>query len=262
MKQRIDNKALTQYNILGVEVCGLTVIELHGLIEDYIRGQHKALILHVNVHCLNLCYRYHWLRGFLNQSQLAFCDGAGVMLGAKLLGYHIPERITYADWLWQLAAFAEPRQITFYFLGGRPGIAEKAAQQLQVRHPDLQIVGVHHGYFDKAIGSQENQAVIEQINAARPHILLVGFGMPVQEQLLRENWGEIDAHVALTGGAVFDYISGELRRAPRWMTDHGLEWLGRLIIEPRRLWQRYVVGNPIFLWRVLGQRLGWLKIES
>jgi len=78
MKQRIDNKALTQYNILGVEVCGLTVIELHGLIEDYIRGQHKALILHVNVHCLNLCYRYHWLRGFLNQSQLAFCDGAGV----------------------------------------------------------------------------------------------------------------------------------------------------------------------------------------
>jgi len=179
------------------------------------------------------------------------------MLGAKLLGHHIPERITYADWLWQLAAFAEPRQISFYFLGGRPGIAEKAAQQLQLRYPNLQIVGFQHGYFDKGEDSVENQAVIQAINQAKPDILLVGFGMPLQEQWLQENWERIDAKIALTGGAVFDYISGELRRAPRWMTDYGFEWLGRLLIEPRRLWQRYVVGNPVFLWRVLGQRLGF-----
>jgi len=261
MDQRIDDKALAKYDILGVGVCGLTIIELHGLIENYIQHQHKAFVLNVNVHCLNLCYQHQWLRDFFNQSQLVFCDGAGVMLGAKLLGHHIPERITYADWLWELAAFAEPRQFTFYFLGGRPGIADKAAQQLQTRYPGLQIVGIYHGYFNKATDSQENQAVIEKINAVQPDILLVGFGMPIQEQWLQENWDRIDGSVALTGGAVFDYISGELRRAPRWMTDHGLEWLGRLIIEPRRLWQRYVVGNPIFLWRVLGQKVGWLKIE-
>ena len=78
---------------------------------------------------------------------------------------------------------------------------------------------------------------------------------------LAENWERVEAHVALTGGAAFDYISGELRRAPRWMTDHGLEWLGRLLIEPRRLFQRYVLGNPLFMLRVLAQRFGLLRFK-
>lgn len=102
--------------------------------------------------------------------------------------------------------------------------------------------------------------VIEKINKVRPNILLVGFGMPVQEYWLQENWEKIDTNIALTGGAVFDYLSGELRRAPRWMTDHGLEWLGRLIIEPRRLWKRYIIGLPLFFLRVLLFKLGLLKI--
>jgi len=222
-----DERGLMHHNILGVNVCAVTVDALHHWMEQRILKHEKVLVLHANVHCLNLCQKHSWLRDFLNQSQLVFCDGAGVMLGAKLLGHHIPERITYADWLWQLAAFAEPRQISFYFLGGRPGIAEKAAQQLQLRYPNLQIVGFQHGYFDKGEDSVENQAVIQAINQAKPDILLVGFGMPLQEQWLQENWERIDAKIALTGGAVFDYISGELRRAPRWMTDYGFEWLGR-----------------------------------
>jgi N-acetylglucosaminyldiphosphoundecaprenol N-acetyl-beta-D-mannosaminyltransferase len=86
--------------------------------------------------------------------------------------------------------------------------------------------------------------------------------MPLQERWLMENWDHIDANVALTGGAVFDYVSGELQRAPRWMTDNGLEWLGRLLIEPRRLWKRYLIGNPLFIWRVLKQRLGLLHFDE
>jgi N-acetylglucosaminyldiphosphoundecaprenol N-acetyl-beta-D-mannosaminyltransferase len=141
-------------------------------------------------------------------------------------------------------------------------VADKAAANLKARYPDLRIVGTHHGYFDKTQGCAENEAVIEQINTVKPNILIVGFGMPLQERWLMENWDRIDANVALTGGAVFDYVSGELRRAPRWMTENGLEWLGRLIIEPRRLWKRYLIGNPIFLWRVLKQRLRLLHIGS
>ena len=80
--------------------------------------------------------------------------------------------------------------------------------------------------------------------------------MPLQELWLAENWEKIDANVALTGGAVFDYVSGELRRGPRFLTDHGLESVARLMVEPRRMWRRYVVGNPLFLLRVLKQRLG------
>ena len=84
--------------------------------------------------------------------------------------------------------------------------------------------------------------------------------MPLQEHWLMENWHRIESNIALTGGAVFDYVSGDLRRAPRWMNENGLEWLGRLVIEPRRLWRRYLVGNPHFLYRVFRQRLGLLRI--
>lgn len=247
--------------MLGVQITPLSVSQLHDSLENYIRQDQKALVLNVNVNCLNLAYEQTWLRSFLNTAKITFCDGAGVILGARSLGYRIPQRITYADWIWQLAKFAEPRGFTFFFLGARPGVAEQAATSLRKRFPDLRIVGTYHGYFDKTPGNQENEAVIQQINAVRPNILIVGFGMPLQERWLKENWDRIDANIALTGGAVFDYVSGELRRAPRWMTDHGLEWLGRLIIEPRRLWKRYLLGNPLFLWRVFKQKIGYEQYE-
>ena len=121
--------------------------------------------------------------------------------------------------------------------------------------PNLGIVGIHHGYFDHTSGSSENETVIQQINAANPDVFVVGFGMPLQEWWLKENWDRVNADVAITLGAIFDYVSGELRREPRFLTDNGFEWLARLFIEPRRLWRRYMVGNPVFLMRVLVQRL-------
>jgi len=178
-----------------------------------------------------------------------------ITVGARILGHHIPERITYADWMWQLAEFSANQGFSLFLLGAEPGVAELAAARLLERYPNLAIAGVHHGYFEKEPCSAETQAVIETINAAKPNILLLGFGMPLQEKWLMENWEAIDTNIALTGGAVFDYISGELKRAPEWLTASGFEWLGRLIIEPRRLWRRYLVGNPIFMWRIVKQRL-------
>jgi N-acetylglucosaminyldiphosphoundecaprenol N-acetyl-beta-D-mannosaminyltransferase len=254
------SKIHDQLCLLGVQVSALTISELHACLAEYVWREQKKLVLHVNVHCLNLAHSFSWLRQFLNQAEIVFCDGAGVMLGARVLGHHIPQRITYADWMWQLAEFAESHGFTFFFLGAHPGVAEKAAARLKGRFPALRIVGLYHGYFDKTPGSSENEAVIQKINVARPNILVVGLGMPLQERWLMENWDRVQVNVALTGGAVFDYLSGELHRAPRWMTDHGLEWLGRLIIEPGRLWRRYLIGNPLFLWRVLKQRLGLLPL--
>jgi len=249
------------HSLLGVQISALTVDRLHARIAEIIQADRRALVLHANAHGLNLAYRHAWLRRFLNQAEIVFSDGAGVILGGRIMGFHIPERITYADWMWQLAEFGARQGFSFYFVGARPGVAEKAAARLCERFPDLRVVGTHPGYFDMTAGCSETLAVVEQINAVRPNILVVGFGMPLQERWLLENWAEIEANVALTGGAVFDYISGDLRRAPRWMTDNGLEWLGRLLIEPRRLWRRYVVGNPLFLWRVVKQRLGLLRFK-
>lgn len=249
----MSGKPAGKVDVLGVGVDPITVEELHEEISRFVENGGHALVLHANVHGLNLAHRDERLRNLFNQAPIVFCDGSGVMLGARILGHRIPERITYADWMWRLAAFAGERGYSFFFLGGRPGVAEKAATTLRERFPGLRIAGVHHGYFDR--GGAENEAVVAKINTALPDILLVAFGMPLQEFWLTENWEKIEANVALTGGAVFDYVSGELRRGPPILVENGLEFLARLIIEPRRLWRRYVLGNPLFLLRVLEQRL-------
>lgn len=239
-------------NVLGVGVDPLTVGDLQAEVGRLVRDRKRGLVLNANAHCLNLCYEDPKLRDFLNGAEVVFCDGAGVMLAARILGRRVPVRITYADWAWQLADFAEAQNFSLYFLGARPGVAQAAARKLKQRYPGLNVVGVHHGYFDRS----ENEAVVQKINAAAPDILLVGLGMPLQEYWLMENRHRLDASVALTGGAVFDYVSGRLRRGPRLLVSSGFEWLARLLIDPRRLWRRYLVGNPLFFIRVVRQRLG------
>lgn len=241
-------------DVLGVGVDPITVSELHAEIACLVRGGELGLILNVNAHCLNLCYEDRTLRDSLNRADVVFCDGTGVMLAARMLGRRIPVRITYAAWIWRLAGFAAAEDFSLYFLGARPGVAQEAARRLREHYPGLRIVGVRHGYFDHSAGSAENEAVLEEINAAAPDILLVGLGMPLQEIWLTQNRRRLDAGVALTGGAVFDFLSGRARRGPRILTEHGLEWLARLLNEPRRLWRRYLIGNPLFLLRVLRQR--------
>ncbi|MCI5189977.1 MAG: WecB/TagA/CpsF family glycosyltransferase [Candidatus Electrothrix sp. AS4_5] len=100
---------------------------------------------------------------------------------------------------------------------------------------------------------------MEHINTIKPNILILGLGMPLQERWLKENWTKLEVNIGLTGGAVFDYVSGELRRGPRWMTDNGMEWLARLLIEPKRLWKRYLIGNLFFFYLIFKERLNKKK---
>ena len=242
--------------ILGIGVDRVSADELRAEILRVVHDGERALVMHVNAHGLNLAYRRPWLRETLNSADVVFCDGAGVALAARMLGRPSLKRFTHADEMWRLAEFAQERGLSLFFLGALPGVAERAADRLRERYPGLKIAGVRHGYFDKSAGSPENEAVVAEINAARPNVLVVGFGMSIQERWLRENWDRLDGvNVAMTLGAIFDYVSGELKRGPRLLVDHGLESVARLIVEPRRLWRRYVVGNPLFLLRVLKQRL-------
>ncbi len=242
-------------SVLGVRIHAVTVADLLGLFANTIDSDERALVLHINVHGMNLAYTRPWLVNILNQADLVYCDGDGVVKGARLLGQHLPGRLTLADWLWTLAEFACQRGYSLFLLGAQEGVAAKAGERLRERYDGLRIAGVHHGYFDKTPGSAENQAVLDLIRECQPDIVIVGFGMPIQEQWLHDNWPQLDTHIAISAGAIFDFASGELKRAPAWMNDNGLEWLGRLVVEPRRLWQRYLVGNPLFLARVLRQRL-------
>jgi N-acetylglucosaminyldiphosphoundecaprenol N-acetyl-beta-D-mannosaminyltransferase len=242
-------------NILGIPVSNIDHLQLLRAIEAAVTNQKRCAVLSGNVYSCNLAYEHDWFREYYQQADLVHVDGAGLRLGARLLGRSLPTRITWADFIWELTAKMEEISASLYLIGSRAGVAETAAARLQEKHPRLNIVGCAHGFFDKTPGSAENQRVVEQINALRPNILLVGFGMPLQEGWLVNNWNQLDVNVGITVGALFDYLSGELTRAPKWMTNNGLEWLGRLIVEPRRLWQRYLVGNPLFLWRVLHDRM-------
>jgi N-acetylglucosaminyldiphosphoundecaprenol N-acetyl-beta-D-mannosaminyltransferase len=242
-------------NVLGVMIDEISLEEVLDRIDQVVNTKQRALITHANVMGVNIAYEQDWFRQFLNKADLVYCDGMGVLLGARLLGYHIPERFTLADWIWQLAERAEKQAHSIFFLGNPPGSAEKAAARLKEYFPDLCIVGAHHGFFDKTPGSLENIKVVEQINAARPDLLLVGFGMPTQEKWLKDNWLTLNVNVAITCGALFEYIAGYLKRGPHWMTQNYLEWLVRSIIAPKRYTIRYLRDNPLFLYRLLKQRI-------
>ncbi len=243
----------TSLSILGVQLSPVSVDDVHSYIVRVIEHNERALIMHSNVHCVNLCQKLSWLREFINQAHLVFCDGDGVRWGARVLGMNPPPKITYDRWIWQLAELADQRGYSCFFFGGKPGIAEEAAKRISQRFPRLQIAGTQHGYINK--DGADNDKIIAAINQAKPDILILGFGMPIQEKWLRDHWERVDAHVMLTGGAVFDYVSGNAKRAPGWMIRFNLEWLFRLWQEPGRLFARYVWGNPYFLAKICQQKL-------
>src|SRR5579872_4167112 len=161
--------------LLGLPFHSVGVEQVLAFIEDTVAKNQKAIALNLNVYCVNLALKYRWLHEFIQSANLVFCDGDGVRLGLKLLGYAPPPKITYNEWLWQLAAFCEAKKYRLYFLGGKPGVAEEAAGNLKARYPTLNVVGIQHGFFNKQ--GEENQRVVDSINGTSPDILLVCFGM-------------------------------------------------------------------------------------
>ena len=234
--------------ILGLNLHPVSVDEVHEFIEGVIRNGQKARVLHLNIHGVTLALRQDWLKHFFNEAELVFCDGDGVRWGARLLGLAIPPKITYDRWIWRLADFSARKHYRLFFLGARPGAAEEAARRLKSQNPQLDIVGTHHGYFPQE--GEENELVIALINRLAPDILMVGLGMPIQEEWLRRNWQRLNVHVFLTGGAVFDYASGRSKRAPEWVIRAEMEWLFRFLREPQRLFARYAFDIPYFFLQV------------
>jgi N-acetylglucosaminyldiphosphoundecaprenol N-acetyl-beta-D-mannosaminyltransferase len=246
---------MDRVNIFGVFVDPVCLLDVLELIRQAVSTGRRTLITHVNVRGLNIAYEQEWYRSFLNGSDLVYCDGMGVQVGARLLGCRIPERFTLADWVYPLAEMCAKEGFSLYLLGNPPGVPERAAVSLQARYPHLRIAGTQHGYFDKSSSQPDNQAVVERINLARPDILLVGFGMPLQEKWLLENWSRLGACVAISCGALFEYVAGDLPRGPAWMTQYYLEWLARVILSPGRYGWRYLRDGPLFLARILRTRL-------
>ncbi len=206
-------------------------------------------VMYVNAHVVNQSRVTPGLGDALRKADLVYCDGYGVRLAARVLNLPVPHRMTGADWIWGLATLCERFGQSIYLLGSEPPLAREAALRLRRWYPNLDVVGAHHGFFD--LDSPHNERVIEEINLHGPRIVLVGMGTPKQELWVDRYADQLGGAVTWTVGALFDYVSGHTPRAPRWLADNGLEWIFRLMIEPDRMWRRYLLGNPVFLSRVL-----------
>ncbi len=243
--------------LLGTRIQLLTRWELLAHILSRLESRKRAIYAYANAHALNLAYKDNELRNFFNTTaDIVFCDGFGAKWGARIAGCaEPPERLTPTDWIDGLCTACAEHGARIALLGGPKGVAERAAAELKRRHADLQIVFTGHGFFD-ASSKEQVSHIVRMINESGANVLLVGMGQPRQERWLQENWDRLHPSVAITVGMLFSYLSGDATRGPKWMTQHGLEWISRLIAEPARMWRRYLIGNPLFLLRAIRQRIG------
>lgn len=217
-------------------------------LDRHFERDHNMVVAFANANCLNFAQTDSRVRSALGEA-LVLNDGIGVDLASRLLfGAQFPDNLNGTDFT---PYYLQQTRHSFrlYLLGGRSGIAEKAAHYLSLSCPRHSIVGCHDGYFRRT----EDPLVARAIRATQADVLLVAMGNPDQELWLRSNLAATGCRLGFAIGALFDFMAGEAQRAPSWVQAARLEWVYRLAHEPRRLWRRYVLGNPLFLARVLGQ---------
>ncbi len=210
-----------------------------------------ALVAYANAHTLNLASRDSGYRAVLRSADIVLNDGAGLAIAGRLFGRPFPANLNGSDFNPVILEEAAARRWPVYLLGAAPGVAEEAVRRLSERFPGLQVVGTHDGY----LRDDESDDVAREIAKTGAGILMVAMGNPRQETWLNRHLEATGARVGIGVGAFFDFSAGVVPRAPAWMNRLWLEWLYRLIQEPRRMWRRYVLGNPLFLARVLRSRV-------
>ncbi len=242
----------SRVTMLGVEFSTPTMETAVSIVADAARDRRRAdTVYFVNPDCLNKAVSDKAYREILRNGDHVFPDGIGITLAGKLLGTPLRENLNGTDMLPFIMRAAEEKGLGLFFLGGRPGVAEAAADNLGKQFR-ARILGTRHGYFDP---EKEGEEVIDEVNRSGADILMVGFGAPLQERWIHRNRERLGAGVAMGVGGLFDFYSGRIKRAPRWLREMGLEWVFRFLQEPGRMWRRYVIGNPLFLLRVIFARI-------
>ena len=236
--------------ILGLPIDNLSMDQAIDAIVTPAAHGHLRQGSFINVDCVNLTYRDGAYRNALLHSDLRLADGIGLRIAGRILHSEIRQNVNGTDLFPRmLARLAETGQSVF-LLGGRPGVADDVAAWARKNYPGARIAGTAHGYFEPS----EESALIERINESGAAILLVAFGAPRQEKWIERNATRLHVHSALGVGGLFDFYAGRIPRAPQWLRELGLEWSYRLYQEPRRMWRRYLVGNVVFLSRVIMER--------
>ncbi|MGB9661016.1 MAG: WecB/TagA/CpsF family glycosyltransferase [Moorellaceae bacterium] len=235
--------------ILGCRVDGPTLDEALEMIAEFVSSGTPHYIVTLNAEIAYRASREPRLLEIINRASLVTPDGAGIVWAARWLGKPVPERVTGIDLLEALASKAADKGWRLFLFGAAPGIAEKARDRLVSRYPGLKVVGTAHGY----LSSGEERDMLVRLKSLHPDILLVALGSPKQEYWIHRHLSDLGVPVAMGVGGALDVLAGEVRRAPLWMQRCGLEWLYRLLSEPKRIKRAWAL--PKFLWGVVRQIL-------
>ena len=245
-------------NVLGVGISVLNLQTALTAIAAAVRERRKGYLCITGVHGVMEAQDDPAFKNILNAALLCTPDGMPMVWAGKLAGHREMGRVYGPDLMLDVCAWSETSGAKHFFYGGADGVAELLARQLQEKFPQLKIAGTYTPPFRRLMADEEKQ-LAAQITTAAPDILWVGLSTPKQEKFMAEYLPKLDVTLMVGVGAAFDFHSGRVRQAPRWMQRSGLEWFYRLCSEPRRLGKRYLRNNPLFLLKSFGQLTGWKK---
>jgi N-acetylglucosaminyldiphosphoundecaprenol N-acetyl-beta-D-mannosaminyltransferase len=247
-----------RFPVIGMWIDSIDPARTVETIARWIGGGRREYVCVANVHAVMEAHRDPGLRAVYAAAGLTVPDGMPLVWTGRALGHSDVRRVYGPDLMLSLCAAAAQRAWPCYFYGGAPGVAGRVAETLASRFPGLLVAGTSAPPF-RPLDPDEQTAERRRINEAGPAIVFVGLGCPKQERWMAAERPHLEAAVLLGVGAAFDFHAGLVRQAPRWMMRLGLEWLFRLTQEPGRLWYRYAVYNPLFLFHVTAQLLGWRR---
>ena len=247
---------IEKVNVLGV---GISVID-QDLARDFlfnaVREGRRGYVTITNVYSVSEALRDPSLKNIFNRAMLSTPDGMPMVWMGKLQGHPTIQRVYGPDLMLNLCQHSPAQGFTHFLYGGNPGVADDLRDRLETRFPGLRIVGTYTPPF-RRLNDKELGDLQERIRLSRPDFVWVGMSTVTQERFMAQYMSLLpEAKIFLGVGAAFDFLSGRVKQAPRWMMNAGLEWLFRLSQEPRRLWQRYLIYNPLFVVRAASQVLG------
>lgn len=253
--------SLPQANILGIGVSAINPPLALETISGWIARREAHYVCVTGVHGLMESQRDPTLRQIHNRAGLVTPDGMPLVWLSRLKGHRDVERVYGPDLMLDCCELSVARGYRHFLYGGQEGVPERLAERLRRRFPGLVIAGCHSPPF-RQLTADEDAEIVRQINDTHADIVWVGLSTPKQERWMYEHRVRVQAPVMIGVGAAFDFHAGLKRQAPRWMGQNGLEWLFRLAMEPRRLWRRYLVNNPLFVGHLLLQALHGERYEA
>ena len=249
---------MNRVNVLGVGINALNLKSALAQIADAIRNRRKGYICVTGVHGVMEAQTDEGFRAILNNAFLCTPDGMPMVWVGKIRGQSDMRRVYGPDLMLDICEWSQANPCRHFFFGGAPGVADQLAEKLKTRFPKLEVAGTYTPPF-RPLNPEEENDLREKVRAARPDIFWVGLSTPKQERFMAQYLPKLDATLMIGVGAAFDFLSGRVKQAPRWMQRTGLEWFYRLCSEPRRLAGRYFKNNPIFVAKIVLQLAGLKK---